>query len=43
VVYSLPDGEPIFARSRRFTPRETTLGIPEHQAVVEEILRRSAR
>ncbi len=42
VVSSRADGEPVFTRSRRFTPDETALGLPEHHAVVEEILRRSA-
>jgi len=42
VVYSSPEGLPLFSRQREFPSAEMSLGIPEHRAVVDEILRRSA-
>ena len=37
------DAEPVFLRPRRLVPAETQIGLAEHRAVVDEIMRRSER
>jgi beta-N-acetylhexosaminidase len=37
------DTSPVFLRPRRLVPAEPELGLPEHRAVVDEIMQRSER
>ncbi|MDA3950021.1 MAG: glycoside hydrolase family 3 protein [Spirochaeta sp.] len=37
------DGTPVFLRPRRLVPAEPELGLAEHRAIVDEIMRRSER